>query len=159
MESVDITGVLERWWRQEMLNQGPTSDLKCKLNFFIILYSSTSIIFPQLSQDTMIILLLLQMMERREARVWLIFIGIWKGSRCWVSHFFSIFCCFCAVFNYFFMNGSWWLLCLFLCFFFDFFISSNYDQALLVHRNYCVCVCFFVSFLISLSLVTMIKRY
>ena len=45
---------------------------------------------------------------------------------------------FFSCFQLFFYNWELWLLCLFLCFLFAFFISSAFNKMLLVHRNSCV---------------------
>ena len=69
-----------------MLIQGPTLNLKCKLNISSFLTLSSTLdcfIFPK---DIMIIVLLLQMMGEWDGWGWFIYVWVWVEGQ-WVSYF------------------------------------------------------------------------
>ena len=77
--------------RQGMLTQGPSPDDKCKLNISSFLIRSHPLVCLIYTKDTMIIVLLLQMMgeDVTHVRVWV------EGQRvsCFFSFFMLVLCC------------------------------------------------------------------
>ena len=127
-----------------MKTQGPPPHPKCKCNI------SSFFTFPHLSsclicvKEIMINVVLLQMMGGWEG------LGVahsclrfGQGKRGWVPYFYT----FCLFFLLLIALSS--LVhdscCVFLCFFFAFFVSAPFNQVLLVRRNCCVCFLNFFS--------------
>ena len=127
--------------RQGMLTQGPAPDPKCRLNITSFLTFPHTLHCLICAKDIMSTVLLLQEIEGQES--WgrgLIYVRVLVGEQGF-DFILSLF--FCLVFVLLLtvlsllVHDS--LLCLLHCFFFAFFVSDPFNQALLVHRNCCVC--------------------
>ena len=115
------------WRRQVILTQGPAPDPKGEFNITSFLTLPHPLYCPICARNIMVTVLLLQMMGEWEG--WgggSFMLGFGWGDRGWISYFFHFLFCFYAVVNCSFMVCTW-LLCLFHCSFFAFFVSGPFN--------------------------------
>lgn len=120
-----------------MLTQWPPRDPKCKLNVSFLTFPHPLDCLV-CTKYIIIIVLLPEMMRGWDGWWWFIYVWVWVEDRGWVSYFFLFFvqflCC-CSLFFY----GWHMIVVVSVSLFFFCFVSCPFNQALLVHRNCCVC--------------------
>ena len=114
-----------------MLTQGPAPDPKCEFNITSFLTLPHQLHCPIYAKDIMTIVLLLQAMGGWEDWGWFIYVRVWVGGQGVGILSFLFFILFLC-FCWLFFHGWYMIVC---------------------------CVCFIVPFLLSLSLVPLIRRY